>query len=262
VTARDDKLRESAAAYALGALGSEEAREFEKLLAVSPEARAELAGYREAIGVLPLAADVPGPDPALRGRVIARATGRAKRQPRAGRRRGDRLLRAGLAASAVLALGTSALAVVSIRAREEMASRADSARAGVAALEHRLAGRERLLGSLLDPASTVLRLSATSQPSPDVQLIWNREREVAVLHASELPIPPPDRAWQLWLIPEGGAPVPSSVFRTEADGRALVEDIRLPTDGRRWAAFALTEEPAGGSRAPTSAPRYLATIAS
>jgi hypothetical protein len=46
------------------------------------------------------------------------------------------------------------------------------------------------------------------------------------------------------------------------DGSALVEDIRLPDDGRRWVGFALTEEPVGGSRAPTSEVRFVATIPS
>ncbi|HJS48527.1 MAG TPA: anti-sigma factor, partial [Gemmatimonadales bacterium] len=145
-------------------------------------------------------------------------------------------------------------------ARAELAGRAGAAETRLAALEARLDGREELLDALLDPGNQLYRLAATADGMPPVQLFWNRERQEAILHASALALPPADRAWQLWLIPEGGAPVPSSVFRPEADGHALVEGIRLPDDGRRWAAFALTEEPAGGSPAPTSAPRYVATI--
>jgi anti-sigma-K factor RskA len=260
VSARDDDIRESAAAYALGALTPEEARDFEALLADSAEARAELAAFREVAALLPLAAGVPAPGPDLKARVLARATGRVKRQPAAGRRRGDWVLRWALAATALLAVGATALVAVLVRARGELAGRTRDAETRLAALEARLSGREALLNSLLDPANQLFHLTATGDGGPPVQLFWNRERQVAVLHASELDRPAPDRAWQLWLIPEGGAPVPSSVFRPEDDGHVLVQDIRLPDDGRKWVAFALTEEPAGGSPAPTSAPRYLASL--
>lgn len=262
MTARDDKLRESAAAYALGALSAEDAREFEALLTSSPEARAELTAYREVVGLLPLAADVPPPDPALKERVLARATGRAKRRPAAGRRRGDRFLRVALAAAVLLAVAAAATAGALMRTRTELARRADGAVSRLLAVETRLAGRERLLEALLDPSTELHRLSATGEPAPAVQLFWNRARQVAVLHGSSMPAPATDRAWQLWLIPEGSDPVPSSVFTPSVDGSALVEDIRLPDDGRRWVGFALTEEPVGGSRAPTSEVRFVATIPS
>lgn len=262
MTARDDDLRESAAAYALGGLSAGDAKEFEALLAASPEARAELAAYREVIGMLPLAADAPAPDPSLKERVLARATGRAKRRPAAGRRRGDRFLRLGLAASVLLAVGAAAMAGALWRTRAELARRADGAVSRLLALEVQLAGRQRLLDALLDPGNELYRLSATGEPAPAVQLFWNREKQVAVLHGTTMPVPAADRAWQLWLIPEGGPPVPSSVFTPDADGRALVLDIKLPDDGRRWAAFALTEEPVGGSRAPTTEVRFVVTLPS
>lgn len=260
MSARDDDIRESAAAYALGSLTPEEAREFEALLAESPAARAELAAFREVSALLPLAAGVPAPGPDLKSRVLARAAGRVKRQPPVGRRRGDRVLRWALAAAVLLAAGTTAVAAALLRARAELSGRARDAETRLAAIEARLTGREQLLDALLDPANQLFHLAATGDGRPPVQLFWNRERQVAVLHAARLDQPAADRAWQLWLIPEGGAPVPSSVFRPEADGHALVQDIRLPDDSRKWVAFALTEEPAGGSPAPTSAPRYLASL--
>ena len=98
MTARDDELRELAAAWALGSLSPEEAREFEALMARSPEVQSEADSYREVAAMLPLGAGVLAPDPGLKARVLARATGRAKRAPQSGRRKGDRYLRLALAA--------------------------------------------------------------------------------------------------------------------------------------------------------------------
>ena len=73
MTARDDELRELAAAWALGSLSPEEAREFEALMARSPELQSEADSYREVAAMLPLGAGVLAPDPGLKARVLARA---------------------------------------------------------------------------------------------------------------------------------------------------------------------------------------------
>ena len=82
MTARDDELREMAAAWALGSLSPEESREFEALMARSPEVRGEAESYREVAAMLPAGAGVPAPNPGLKARVLARATGRVKSWPR------------------------------------------------------------------------------------------------------------------------------------------------------------------------------------
>ncbi|MGH7586648.1 MAG: anti-sigma factor domain-containing protein, partial [Gemmatimonadales bacterium] len=124
-------------------------------------------------------------------------------------------------------------------------------------------GRDSLLAEVFAPGVELHRLTTTREDAPEVQLFWNRRNQVALLQARRLPALAPDRAYQLWLIPEGGAPIPSSVFAPGADGYVLVRHVRLPvpTDGR-YAAFAVTEEPAGGSRAPTTTPLFVAALPS
>lgn len=263
MTARDDDLRESAAAFALGALTPEEARELEAVLAESPDVRADLAAYREVAGLLPLAADAPAPDPRLRERVLARATGRIKRQPSVGRRKGDRRLRIALAASVALAAVSTTLAATFARARRELAARAADAEVRLEAVSSRLPARDSLVDALLAPGVELHRFTATGDTPPSIQFFWNREEQVAILHASGLPPLDGGRVYQLWLVPAGGAPVPSSTFRPEEGGQALVREIPVPAgSATHYESFAVTEEPAGGSLAPTTTPRFVVTLPS
>lgn len=263
MTARDDELRESAAAFALGALPPAEVREFEVALAASPEARADLAAFREIAGLLPLAAGAPAPDPRLRERVLARATGRIKRQPSVGRRKGDRRLRLALTASMALAAAATALAAMFGLARRELAARAAQVEARLAAVSSRLPGRDSLVDALLAPGVEVHRFTAAGDSAPSIRLFWNRDRQVAILHATGLPALDGNREYQLWLVPAGAAPVPSSTFRPDAGGHVLVRGIPVPADSTTpYESFAVTAEPAGGSPAPSAAPRFVVTLPS
>ncbi len=61
-----------------------------------------------------------------------------------------------------------------------------------------------------------------------------------------------DAPIELWGIPAGGSPVSLGTFDTPADGQAVVA-LQVPT-GLDISVGAVTEEPAGGSPAPTSTP--------
>jgi anti-sigma-K factor RskA len=71
----------------------------------------------------------------------------------------------------------------------------------------------------------------------------------SVFVAEDLPAPPEDNVYQVWLIEESG-PTSFGVFEPE-DGRALLEGAR-PLTG--VTAVAVTVEPEGGSEQPTSDP--------
>jgi anti-sigma-K factor RskA len=256
MTEQDDTLQALAAAYALGGLAPGEAREFEATLARSPEARAALAAYREVVALLPYAAGGPAPASSLRDKVIARATG--QRSPRAVPivRRAGRAVRFALAASVLLAvyLGTQLVRLAGDR---------DRLAADIAELRTQMAGQDSLLAQVFAPGVELYRLTGGAAGAPEVQLYWNRADQVALLHARHLPPLTAGRTYQLWLIPEGGAPVPSALFVPGSDGVVTVARVSVPalTTGR-YAAFAVTEEPAGGSPAPTSTPSLVAALPS
>jgi anti-sigma-K factor RskA len=61
---------------------------------------------------------------------------------------------------------------------------------------------------------------------------------------------PAQKAYELWLIPNQGAPIPASVFKPDAHGGATVINPPLPA-GTEAKAFAITVEPEAGSSTPT-----------
>jgi anti-sigma-K factor RskA len=72
-----------------------------------------------------------------------------------------------------------------------------------------------------------------------------------MVHAFNLPPASQGLAYQLWFL-GSGAPVPGGTFDSDPDGHALAT-LDGPPEGLVLAGAAVTVEPAGGSRQPTSA---------
>jgi len=246
-----------AAAYALGALDDAEAKAFEALLARDAELAREVAEYREVAALLALAQPAAAPTSALRARVLAAAPQRqASVIPL--RKPGPIWMPWALAASLLLAAWMGA-------ARGRLGLRLEQAYAELAQRNTLLAqrdtlleSRERTLSALLAPGVELYQLTATGDPAPGVQLFWDRKRNTAIIHSFGVKALAADRAYQLWFI-QDGKPVPSITFRPEADGRAQVEAIAVPS-GAAVTAAAVTEEPLGGSPQPTSAIYLVAKL--
>lgn len=253
---REQDLKEQAAAYALGALSPEDARAFEAYLRTSAEAQREVAEYREVSALLAANAPARAPAADLRARVLARAT-RDRAVPL--RAQAPWVLWLALAASFV---GFVATGFGWAGARRTLVER-DSILAGMAreldARTARLAQREATLNAILEPAVTLTNLASTRPERPGIQLFWNRRTNEAIVHAFSLTPAAEQRVYQLWFIPRQGAPIPSVTFNTAADGHALVQQVTVP-DGVELAAAAITDEPSGGSPAPTTTPILVGTF--
>jgi anti-sigma-K factor RskA len=68
---------------------------------------------------------------------------------------------------------------------------------------------------------------------------------------------PAGKVYQAWFIRPGAAPTPAPVFVPDANGDASVE---LPVGAEKGLTVAVTVEPAGGSKAPTTKPFLVASI--
>ncbi len=249
----DTPMQDLAAAYALGALSPEETRAFEAFLATSPDARREVAEYREVNALLAGAAPGTQPDLGLRTRVLENISGaRAAALPwPVARRPVPPVLRLALAASLLLA---ALLGGGLYQARQSLAERGsemDSVRSALAAVQTRLTQREQTLNWILEPGIELNTLTTTGTAEPKIQFFVNRVRRVALVHAFNLGPADAGKVYQLWFI-QDGKPVPSVTFNSEPDGHALVQDISVPAGGGISHA-AVTVEPVGGSPAPTSA---------
>jgi anti-sigma-K factor RskA len=242
-----DTLLDLAAAYALGALSSEEARRFEAYLAGSPEAQREVAEYRDVAALLALGGPEAAPSADLRERVLSRIRGPAGRpSPAPGRSAAPwGALAAGLVAAVGLGFG-----YVQLREVRDLRAELGRAMRSLAETSRRLTAREATLNAIFEPGVQMFQLTASGDPDPLIQLFWDRERHRAIVHGYKLESVPEGRAYQLWFIKDG-APVPSVTFKPESTGHVKLEQIPVPSDGEVSAA-AVTVEPESGSTRPTS----------
>ncbi len=88
---------------------------------------------------------------------------------------------------------------------------------------------------------------------PEGVVVEKDGRLFLVLHG--LTQPPGDRVYQTWTLASGTKTMmPGATFRPNRDGIALIE---LGVSAQNVAAVAVSVEPAGGSRAPTSKPTFV-----
>jgi hypothetical protein len=99
-------------------------------------------------------------------------------------------------------------------------------------------------------AVRVTVVSANAPPQPQGRAIYVRDRSSLIFLASNMPKLPPQKAYELWLIPTSGAPIPAGVFKPDARGSAQVIQPLLPA-GVEAKTFAITIEPESGSSTPT-----------
>lgn len=248
-----DDVHDAAALYAVDALEPDERAAFEEHLRDCAACRRDVAEFGEvgahlAAGVeqdpppqlradvlagirstRPLPADPAGTgDPSGTGEPPAEAPG-ATVVPLQGRRRPRRQWLTAVAAALVpiAALGGWMLGTQAEQRELEQLIAQEQDR------EHRL---------LSAPDVATHRLDVEGRPAT---LVVSRQRDAAVLVASDLPAPGEGREYQLWLM-QDGTPVPDARF-----GGGETE-VWLAGDVDRAGAVAMTVEPAGGSPAPTS----------
>ena len=88
------------------------------------------------------------------------------------------------------------------------------------------------------------------QPPPQGKAIYSRQNNGLIFVASKLLPLPAQKAYELWIIPTKGAPIPAGVFKPDAHGGAMVINPPIPA-GVEAKAFAITIEPEAGSTTPT-----------
>ena len=202
-----ESVRDLAGAYALGALGPDEVREFERLLAGSAELQRDVAEYREVAALLGLGESGSGPAPDLRARRARHLEGleRGRNLTVAEKAPAGRLGRVGRGdcGGDCVRCGIFSLRR-DLRERDVALAQRDST---LAVQQEQLAERQALLETVLDPGVRVYQLTASGDPEPGIQLFWNQRRNQALINAYRLKPVPPGRAYQLWFIRDG-KPVP------------------------------------------------------
>ena len=135
---------------------------------------------------------------------------------------------------------TSLTRLLQIQSAEVVKQTADSARA------------REVLDVLTAPAAQhVVLTAAKTPPAPSARAIYLPSRGALILQASNLAPVPEGKAYELWVIPSSGAPIPAGLFRPDASGSASVVLPLLPK-GVPAKAFGVTIEKAAGSATPTT----------
>jgi anti-sigma factor RsiW len=137
----------------------------------------------------------------------------------------------------------------------------DATQQKLAAMEEQMAKMHRENAILTDPASVKIMLAAQKIQAPQMVAMWHAKYGI-VLTGQKVPMPSGNRVLQLWLIPKapGGKPMPAMTVRPDANGNFVVLVSNPPAAGSDTKALAVTEEPAGGSAAPTTTPKWVGTM--
>jgi anti-sigma-K factor RskA len=270
---------EHAAPYALGALDERERASFEEHLATCDVCAAEVRELNDVAGLIAMATPAVSPPPTLRDRILADARGvqpissaarpdadqGVRALDRSGRQRnaagGKRPWNAvvpwlAAAAAVVLAiyLGQQARSERNARATVERALA--SARLTLDSTGTALARRDSLIQLLVSPEVQAVTVSGAG-PAPSAKYFLDRRAGRIAIAANSLPPAAPGRTYQLWGIETGKPPVSLGTFNTDSSGRALAS-VAVPA-GLRIGVTAVTDEPSGGSRQPTTTPFLAAT---
>lgn len=240
------------AGYVLDALSDEENRQFEAMLRdATPEQIQLFEEMMEIRDELALASEPESPSAKVEENIMAAisaeefestddSTGSQNIIP----------MWAYKAAAAIFLIASLTFAYVTF----DLSETVDSQQSQITELQSQLDRQEQLLTVLSGREVTLVNMNGLD-PSPEGygKIIWDPDQGEAVLQLANLPAPPQDKDYQLWLIKAGQNPISAGVFNFEQPSTDLffrVEQLNEePSEGSNT--FAVTLEPKGGVPQPT-----------
>ena len=243
-----EQFAEDLALYALGCLEGEERISLEKHLEECASCRRELEQMQGDAALLALSTSGPRPP----ARAQTRLMDAIAKEPRG--RTASRGSRPQWWAAFGWAAAAAMIVVVAVVWNQNV-----RLKSSVAVLQG-LSEQQRFeLGQARHIADTLLAQDAMhvdvmpvgmKQAPPQGKAIYSRRNNGLIFMASNLLPLPTQKAYELWIIPMQGAPIPAGVFKPDAHGGAMVINPPIPA-GVEAKAFAITIEPEQGSTTPT-----------
>lgn len=241
-----EQFAEDLALHALGVLEGDERVALEKHLEECAGCRRELEQLRGDMALMALSTAGPTPPRRARQRLLD-AMAREPRQAIAPARRSWWTFLP-WAVAAAMAVGLVVLWLQNTDLQRRIASLQNESSQQGAELRR---AREIVSTLTATDAMRVTLVAAKTPPQPQGKAIYVRDRSSLIFLASNFPALPPQKAYELWLVPTQGAPIPAGVFKPDTHGSAIVINPPLPA-GVAAKAFAITVEPESGSPAATS----------
>jgi anti-sigma-K factor RskA len=247
-----EAMLDDVAVYALGALAPRDAQRVREHMAACPQCRDEYARLKMTAASVGFSAQTTAdaadcPSTLLRPRIMreVRASlehGRPERPP---------VWPAYLVAAACLAL-----AVTSWIGDIALNNQLRQAQSQVARSTQRSTVLARDLAESRSTLSDLLSSDAKRYAITGGEVVTRGDRLYIAMH--ELPAPPRGKVYQAWTLAKGAKKVaPSLTFVPDARGVAVVT---VPVDARDTAAVAISVEPEGGSKQPSTTPIALVKL--
>jgi anti-sigma-K factor RskA len=248
-----EQFAEDLALYSLNALQGEDRTNLEKHLATCADCRLELEQLRGDGALLAMSTMGPQPPARARQRLLDAVATEAVASPRAQQAQESARPRRSWWGFLGWAATTAVIVFAASLWRENTALKQTLASASAQAAEssRQLEDLRRIAAPIIAPEALRITLVAMkTPPQPQGKAFYLRNRSNLVFVANNMPPLPPQKAYELWLIPIQGAPIPAGVFKPDARGSATVVNPPLPA-GMEAKAFAITVENEGGATTPT-----------
>jgi anti-sigma-K factor RskA len=228
----EHEFRDDAAAYALGSLEPAEVEAFRRHLADCAICRDEVASFQQVTNAMAMAPHQLSAPKQLRGRVLDTVRAEAKQTAEAPRRSFSDRARGWIPRPAVALAAVAAVA---------------------AALVIGL-----VIGSSGSPSTRVINASVMGRPGTAELRVRGSNGDLIL---RGVPQPAAGHIYQMWEL-ETGAHAPTNTRALFSVGHGGEVDVGVPGDLKGVHQVLVTQEPVGGSSAPTQTPFIVATISS
>ncbi len=239
------------AGYVLGALSTSEEAEFEEALKqATPEQRQLFEEMKSVRDEMALASGFDIPSPKVEESIFSSISGEKVSGKSSEPASNIIPLWLYKAAAALLLIGALTLTYLNFGLTDTVADQ----QAQITQLQTELERQNQLLNVLAAREITLVMMGGLG-PSPEGfgKIIWDTDSRRAVLQLANLPAPPDEKDYQLWLIKDGQNPISAGVFSFDQPSSDLFFKVeQIAEDPSPISnAFAVTLEPKGGMPQPT-----------
>ncbi|PZR58353.1 MAG: hypothetical protein DLM50_04380 [Candidatus Meridianibacter frigidus] len=251
-----DELLDLVAVYALGALPAQDAAHVREHMAICPECSREYARLQPAVDAVARSAEActdprngAVPSELLKARIMKTVRAEAAPRPASAKSRTLWPAYAVAAAAMLIAMFATVLSMM-------MQSDLRQSREEVSSLTHQLAGEKKYEAAQRIMIADLMSTDAKRYPVSDGEVVRKGERLYIAMHT--MPMPPKGRVYQSWTLAAGAkAMTPGPTFMPDKAGIAIVH---VPQSAATLAAVAVSVEPEGGSKSPTSKPEFVVKL--
>jgi hypothetical protein len=262
------QFAEALALHAMGALDDpQDLAALQSHLGTCGDCRRELEALRADMALLALSATGPKPPARSRQRLLSAIAAEPRIEPREPKRYAVGRLRPSWFSFAPMIVMVL-LAIFSLLLWRDVRNTRFQLRVARAQLEQMQAQaaqkdkeleKARMVSDLIHApdAWPITLVSVKTPPQPQLKMIYSREKGSLLLMASNAPLLPDDKIYELWLLPaDGSAPMAAGWFKPDKQGNGMIFHT-LASAGINAKGFAVTIEPAGGSQTPTMPIKFL-----